>query len=116
MGRKDLWQQPCRAKMTARTGARKQEIASQKIPNSVHGCFVESHESTKQRVESSLLTKHDCRIVGKGFHFDTSLQFCSQIYPAMKILYATAAADMEKARDNSCMATGESQEQERCYS
>ena len=39
-----------------------------------------SHQSTRQRVECSLLTKHEDRIAGNGFFFDT-LPFDAQVYP-----------------------------------
>ena len=47
--------------------AAKQEIAPQKIPETIYGCNVESQESTRPRVESSLPTKHEDHIAGKGF-------------------------------------------------
>ena len=59
---KGLWTQPCRAKRKAHTSttkvAAKQEFASQKVSRTIYGCIVESHESTRQRVESSLLSKN----------------------------------------------------------
>ena len=32
----------------------KQEIALKRFPKTIYGCTVESHESTRQRVESSV--------------------------------------------------------------
>ena len=70
--RGESWKDLCKRKARTSTTkvAAKQEIASQKIPKkTIYGwvCFVESHESTRQRVESSLLTKQEDRIAGKGF-------------------------------------------------
>ena len=70
---KNLWQQPCRANRKARIDttkvAAKEETASQKMSkkNDFWLWKVESHESTRQRVESSLLIEHEDRIAGKGF-------------------------------------------------
>ena len=54
--------------------------------------MVEANESTRQRVESSLLAKHEDRIVGKSFftsmtHYNLVLRFIP-ITQAMKILDA----------------------------
>ena len=76
----------------------KQEVASQKIPPNMYGCVVASHESTRLRMESSLLTKHEDRIAGKGFasmtHYNLVHKFI--LMPqAMKIPDAKAAVDKE---------------------
>ena len=44
---------PCKRKAQTSTAkvAAKQEIATQKIPNTIYGCIVESQESTRQRLE-----------------------------------------------------------------
>ena len=54
-----------------------QEIASHKVPKTIYGRNVESHESTRQQVPSSLLTKHEDRIAGKKF---TSKGHCNLIH------------------------------------
>ena len=60
---------PCKRMVRASTTkvVAKQEIACQKIPKTIHGCVAESHESTRQRVESSVPTKHEDHIAGKGY-------------------------------------------------
>ena len=76
----------------------KREIVSQKIPKTICGCFVESHESTRQRVESSLPTKHEDHIAGKGFTSMTRYNLVHKFIPmpqAMKIPDAKAAVDKE---------------------
>ena len=53
----------------------------------------ESHESTRQRVESSA-PSHEDHMAGKGFYFDVALQVMHKFLPmpqAMKILDAKAA-------------------------
>ena len=73
----------------------KQEVASQKIPKTIYGCIVESHESTGQRMESSVPTKHEDRIVGKGFT-STPYSLVPKFIPlpqAMKIPGAKAAVN-----------------------
>ena len=60
--------------------------------------MVESQESTRQRVESSLLTKHEDRIAGKGFTSMTYYKLVHKFIPmpqAMIILDARAAVDNE---------------------
>ena len=82
---------------------------------------MESHESTRQRTESLLSKTHEDRIVGKGFTSMTHHNFGAKVYPN-----ATSDEDsgcnglrgqgMEKARDNSSMGLGKSQEQKGGYS
>ena len=58
---------PCKRKpRTSNTKVAAEDIASQKGFKNICGWVVESHESTRQRVESSLLTKHEDHIAGKG--------------------------------------------------
>ena len=52
-------------------------------------CFVESHEFTRQRVESSQPKNHENHIAGKGF---TSM---SHVYLVHKFIPAKAAVDKE---------------------
>ena len=121
---KDLWQQPCRAKEKLGLASRMlaaEEIASHKVSTTISGCIVESHKSTRQRVESSLPTKHEDRIAGKGSTSMIHYNLVHKILPvpqAMKIPDAQAAVDKEwkKTRHNPSMATGECQEQEGGYS
>ena len=95
--------------------AAKQEIAFQKIPKTIYGWKVESHESTRPRVECSPLTIHEDRIAGKGF---TSMTYHNVVHKfillpqAMKIPDAKVAVDKEwkKLETTPRMAFGKSQE------
>ena len=68
---KGLWQPPCRArgrlKLASRKWLQSRKLHFKKNPKMIHGCIVESHESTGQRVESSVPTKHEGHIAGKVF-------------------------------------------------
>ena len=66
---------PVDAAMLCKKGTKKrssfQELGvksreSNKIPKTKHACIVEAHESTRQRVESSLPQDHEGHIAGKG--------------------------------------------------
>ena len=82
--------QTCTTKVAA-----KQECASQKIPKTICGCV---DESARQRVESSVLAKHEDHIAGKGF---TSMSHCKLVHKfipvpqTMKISDAKAAVEKE---------------------
>ena len=99
----------------------KQDSASQKIPRTIYGCMVESHECPRQRVESSLITKHEDQIAGKGFtsmtHYNLGYKFIP-MPQAMRLPDAKSCSGqaMEISRDNSSIATGKSQEQKGIYS
>ena len=76
----------------------KQDNASKKIPRTIYGCIVESHESRRPRVESSVPMKHEDRIAGKGFtsmtHYNLVHKFIA-VPQAMKITDVKAAVDTE---------------------
>ena len=62
------------------------------------GCIVESHESTRQRVESSQPENHEHHIAGKGFTSMSHYNLVHKFIPlprAMKIPDAEAAVDQE---------------------
>ena len=78
--------------------ASKPEIASEKIPKTIHGCIVESHEFTRQGVESSQPQNHEDHIAGKGFTSMSHKNLARKIIftpRVMKILGAKAAVDKE---------------------
>ena len=54
--------------------------ASHKVPKKNYGCTVESHESTRQRVEPSPPQNHEEHIAGKGYTSMTHYNFGSQVY------------------------------------
>ena len=96
--------------------AAKVEIASEKIPQTIHGCIVESHESTRQRVESSQPEKHEDHIAGKGFTSMSHYNLVHKFIPVpqvMKLPDAKAAVDKEwkNTRDDPSVEFGKSQEQ-----
>ena len=63
-----------------------------------HPCIVEAHESTRQRLESSLPRNHEDHIAGKGFssmtHYNLVHKFIP-MPPGMNIPDAKAAVDKE---------------------
>ena len=64
----------------------------------MHDCIVESHESTRQRAESSQPKNHEDHIAGKGFTSMTHYNLVHKSIPkpqAMKTLDAKAAVDKE---------------------
>ena len=78
--------------------AAKVEIASEKIPQTIHGCIVESHETTRQRAESSQPKNHEDRIAGKGFTSMSHYNLVPKFIPmpqVMKIPDAKAAVDKD---------------------
>ena len=92
-----------------------------RFQNTKHACIVEAHESTRQRLESSLPKDHEDHIAGKGYNSMTHYNLVHKFVPvpqAMKIPDAKAAMDKEwkKLETISSLATGESREQERGFS
>ena len=71
------------------------------IPKTKYACIVEAHESTRQRLESSLPKKHEDHTVGKGFssvtHYNLVHKFIL-MSRAMKIRDAKAAMDKESKK------------------
>ena len=53
------------------------ETASEKTPKTIHGCEVQSHECTRQRVESFQSENHEHQIAKKNF--DYPLYFGAQV-------------------------------------
>ena len=99
--------------------AAQQEIASRKIPKTIYGCTRESHESTRQRVESSLPPKHKDHIASKGIYFDVALQLGAQIHPcATSDEYSGCESHSGQGMDKSSrqFQHGKNQEQEGSHS
>ena len=91
---------PCKRKAQTSTTkvVAKQETTSQNTTPKIYGCTVESHDSTRRRVESSLPAKHKDHIAGTGFISITICNLVHKFIPqpqAMKILDAKAAVDKE---------------------
>ena len=77
---------------------------------------VESHESTRQRVESSQPVNHEDHVAGEGVYIDVSLQLGTQAHsdaPSDGNSGCTSRSGqgMEKARDDSSMEFGRNHEQ-----
>ena len=99
----------------------KAEDCIRKNSKTVYGCIVESHESTRQRVESSQPKNHEDHIAGKGFTSMSHYNLVHKFIPmpqAMKIPDAKAAVDKEwkKVETIPAWKSGKSQEQKGCYS
>ena len=121
-----LWNQPCLAKMRftwvplAPGNWCEASVHTRRFwKQDMVVFFLESHESTRPRVELSLPKHHDDHIAGKGY---TSVTHCNLVHkfipmtPA-KIPDAKAVVDKEwKKRDNSSLATVETPKQEGEYS
>ena len=90
---------PCKKLgLAPRRWLRSRKLHPKIFPKTIYGCIVESHESTRQRVESSLLTIYEDRIAGKDFtsttHYNLVLIFIPMPH-AMRIPDAKAAVDKE---------------------
>ena len=73
---------PCkRAPSSITIVAAKPEIVSEKNSKRVYGCIVESHESTRQRAESSQSKIHEDRVAGKGFTSMTHKNLVHRVHP-----------------------------------
>ena len=59
----------------------KPKIASEKNSNTVYGCIVEPHESTRQRLESSQPKKSRRPHGTQRIYFDVALQLGTQVHP-----------------------------------
>ena len=59
-----------------------------------HACIVEAHESTRQRLESSLPKDHEDHIAGKGYN---SMARDNLVH----IFYSSAASDENSGRESS---------------
>ena len=72
----------------ARLRTLKGERTPHSIPKTKHACIVKAHESTRQRLESSLTKKHEDHIAGKGYtsmtHYNLFHKF-TRMPQAMKI-------------------------------
>ena len=92
-----------------------------KIPKTKHACIVEAHESTRQRLESSLPKDHEDHIADKGYCSMTHYNLVHKFIPmpqAMKTPDAKAAVEKEwkEARNHCSLAVGQSLEQKGGYS
>ena len=95
------WRQPCLAKKGTRKRSGFQETEaksceSNKIPKTKHARIVDAHESTRQRLESSLPKDLEDHIAGKGYNSMTHYNLVHKFIPmpqAMKTLDAKVAVD-----------------------
>ena len=94
----------CKRGTTKRFGFQETEAKS-------GACFVEAHESTRQRLESSLPEDHEDHIAGEGFTSMTHYNLVHKFIPmsqAMKIPDAknSSGQGMERARNDFSLAVG----------
>ena len=87
----------------------------------VHGCIVESHHSTRQRVESSQPKHHEDHIAGTRITSMSHCNFCTSLFQCHKrwrFQMQRMPVDKEwtKVRNDSSTGFGKSQEQEGGYS
>ena len=98
-----LLTQPVRAGHKEHSSWCIQTFEFNKIPRTSHPCIVEAHESTRQRVESSLPQDHGDHIVGRGYNSMTHYNLAHKFIPmpqAMRILDAKAALDNMNGRSS----------------
>ena len=111
---KDLWHQPCRAKdlqMASRKRLRRCRTHPTRFRKRFIGCMVASHESTRQRVESSQLQKnHEDHIAGKGF------ASMSHYNSAHKVLPMPQAMEWKKLETSPAWDLGSVKSKKRGYS
>ena len=111
---KDLWHQPCRAKdlqMASRKRLRRCRTHPTRFRKRFIGCMVVSHESTRQRVESSQLQKnHEDHIAGKGF------ASMSHYNSAHKVLPMPQAMEWKKLETSPACDLGSVKSKKRGYS
>ena len=86
-----------------------------------HACIVDTHESTRQRLESSAPKDHEDHIAGKGYYSMTHYNLVHKFIPIFSSdensgCESSSEQGMEEARNDSSVAVGESQKQERRYS
>ena len=87
---------PCKTQPTITKVVAQPEIASEKKCKTVHGCTVESHESTRQQAKSSQSKHHEDHTASKRIYFDVALQLGTQVHPdATSDENAKAAVDQE---------------------
>ena len=89
---------PCKRQPSITKVVAKQENASEKNSKTVYDCMVESHESTRQRAESSQSKNHEDHIAFIGFtsmsHYNLVQKFIPMPH-AMTTPEAKAAVDQE---------------------
>ena len=66
--------------LAPRRWLQRRKLHTKRFLPKMYGCKVDSHESTRQLMESSLLTKHKDHIAGKGFTLMTHYNIGAQIY------------------------------------
>ena len=92
---------PCKMETRKRAWKLRETVASESTDShnkAKYVCIVEAHESTRRRLESTLLRNHDDHIAEKGFDSLTHCNLVHKFIPmlqAMKIPDAKAALDKE---------------------
>ena len=94
---------------------------SNRIPKTKHSSIVETHESTRERLESTLPKDHEDHVAGKGFnsvsHYNLVHKFIP-MPPATKIpgCESRSGQGMEEARKVASLAIEQGKEQKGGYS
>ena len=97
---------PCKKGTKKRSSFQETEAKScesNKIPKTKHACIVEAHESTRQRLESSLPTNDEDHIAGKGYNSMTHYNLVHKfilIPQAMKIWVLTSNSEPNLTTSN----------------
>ena len=89
---------PCKRQKSITTVVAKPNSASEDNSKTMYSCTVESHDSTRQRAESSQSKNHQDHIAGKGYNSMSHFNLVHKFMPmpqAMKIPDAKAAVDKE---------------------
>ena len=90
---------------------------SNKIPKAKHACIAESHESKRQRLESSQPKDDEDHIAGKGYNSMTHLNLVSQVFSFASSdensgCESSIGEGMEEIWDDSSLGVEEGQKQE----
>ena len=95
---KDQRLQPCRAKdeKSITKVIAKPNSASEENSKTIYSCKVESYDSTRQRVESSLPAKHEDHIASHGF---TSMTHYKLVHKFIRMPQALKISDAQTAVD-----------------
>ena len=122
------WKVPMEAAMPCQMGGKKRfrlrETAGESDESdnrrSKHGCIVESHESTRRRLERTLPKDPEDRIAGKGFHPWGITILCTSLFlfPKQRKIGCKSRCGQRvgAARKTASMANGQSKEQKRGHS
>ena len=99
---------PCKKRDSSNRKLVAELNSSHKVPKAKNGSIVESHESTGQRVETSLPKNHEDHIAGKRY---TSMTHCNLVHKFIPMPQAMKNRDAKAAVVQPSMGFGTSQQQ-----